>query len=95
MENKPEIVHNEDGRRYELWIEGELASVAEYSLRGDVFVFSHTETRPQFRGGGLAEKVVRFALDDVRSKGKRVVPQCWFVAEVMEANPQYADLRAA
>ena len=99
MDNKPDIVHNEQANRYELWIEGELASLAEYrpvsGPQGDVLVFDHTETRQAFRGGGLAERVVRFALEDVRERGKRVVPQCWFVAEVMEANPEYADLRAA
>ena len=95
MDNKPDIVHNEQSHRYELWIEGQLASMAEYRPQGDVLVFDHTETRPQFRGGGLAERVVRFALDDVRERGKRVVPQCWFVAEVMDANPEFADLRAA
>ncbi len=95
MDNKPDIVHNEQANRYELWIEGELASMAEYHARGDVLVFDHTETRPAFRGGGLAERVVRFALDDVRERGKRVDARCWFVSEVMNANPEYADLRAA
>jgi predicted GNAT family acetyltransferase len=37
---------------------------------------------------------VRGALDDVRRAGATVVPQCWFVHEFIEANPDYADLRA-
>lgn len=95
MDNKPDIVHNEKAQRYELWIEGQLASLTEYRPRGDVLVFDHTETRRAFRGGGLAERVVRFALEDARDRGMHVLPQCWFVAEVMDANPEYADLRAA
>jgi predicted GNAT family acetyltransferase len=30
----------------------------------------------------------------VRRKGAKVVPYCWFVAEFIDANPEYADLRA-
>jgi predicted GNAT family acetyltransferase len=88
------IVHDEHARRYELHVGAELATIAEYRPSDDVWVFHHTETMPSFRGRGLAERLVRFALDDVRSRGKTVVPSCWFVADVMQANSEYADLLA-
>jgi predicted GNAT family acetyltransferase len=92
MEDPIRIVHNARRQRYELFVGGELASVAEYSPADDALVFDHTETLPSFRGRGLAARVVGFALDDVRGQGKSVVPACWFVADFIEANPAYRDL---
>jgi predicted GNAT family acetyltransferase len=34
-------------------------------------------------------------LDDVRASGRRVIATCWYVADFLEANPAYRDLRAA
>ena len=39
--------------------------------------------------------LVQGALDDVRSSGRSVVARCWFVDQFLDANPDYADLRAA
>jgi predicted GNAT family acetyltransferase len=50
---------------------------------------------PEHRGNGYAERVVQFALDDVRAAGKRVVPQCWFVHHFIENHPEYRSLLPA
>jgi predicted GNAT family acetyltransferase len=85
----------EDRSRYELVIDGELVGVADYRIDGDRIVFPHTEIDPARRGQGLGEVLVRAALDDVRTTGRKVVPHCWFVRDVIAANAEYADLRAA
>lgn len=90
-----EIEHNVEASRYELRVDGELASTASYSTQADRIVFPHTETLPRFRGRGLAEQVVRRALDDARAERRVVVPQCWFVAQFIDEHPEYADLLAA
>ena len=54
----------------------------------------NTEIVPARRKQGLGELLVRNALDDVRHKGAKVVPYCWFVAEFIEENPEYANLVA-
>jgi predicted GNAT family acetyltransferase len=89
-------VRNADGRsRYELLVDGELVGIADYRIDGDRIVFPHTEIAPARRGQGLGDVLVRGALDDVRGSGLEVVPACWFVREFLDANDQYADLRAA
>jgi uncharacterized protein len=90
-----EIVHNADASRYELYVGAELASLADYNARGDVVVMHHTETRPMFSGRGYAAQVVRFALDDLRKGRRSIIPQCWFVADFIDAHPEYKDLLAA
>lgn len=88
------MAHDRDRRLYALHLDGELASYAEYADDGSVVTFPHTVTVPHRRGQGLAARVVRFALDDVRAQGKQVVAACWFVAQFIDDHPQYADLLA-
>jgi len=89
------ITHNADQKRYELFLDDALASIADYRLEGDKIVIFHTETSDQFRGRGLAAELVQWTLDDIRERDLTVVPDCWFVAEFIEANPEYRDLVAA
>ena len=86
--------HNEGLSRYELVVDDEVAGIADYRVEGDTWVFPHTEIDPRQRGRGLGEQLVRGALDDVRRRGAKVRPQCWFVREFIDANPDYGELRA-
>ena len=80
--------------RYELRIDGELIGIADYTVEGDVVVIPHTEIERDRRGHGWGAVLVKGVLDDLRSRGRTVVPRCWFVAEVIEENSSYADLVA-
>jgi predicted GNAT family acetyltransferase len=86
-----EVRHNAAARRYEMDVHGELA-VAQYVERDGVLVFTHTETPHSVRGQGYGARLVKGALDDVRSRGKKIVPACWFVREFVERTPAYRDL---
>lgn len=86
------VIHNSAESRYELYLDDQLVSVADYRAEDDHLVFDHTETEPNFRGRGLAAALVEWALNDVRKRGLKVVPQCWFVADFIEARPEYKDL---
>jgi predicted GNAT family acetyltransferase len=50
--------------------------------------------RPEAEGKGVASELVRWALDDVRGRGLRIVPRCPFVAAYLKRHPEYADLVA-
>jgi uncharacterized protein len=89
------VRHNEDRSRYELVLDGKVAGIADYRIDGDRVVMPHTVIDPAHRGGGLGATLVQGALDDVRRSGRTVVPVCWFVAEFLELNSDYEDLRAA
>ena len=85
------VRHNPAGSRYEAEVEGFLA-VAEYQLEGDRITFTHTFVPPELRGRGVAEKLVRTALDGARRENRRVVPQCSYVATFIRRNPEYQSL---
>jgi uncharacterized protein len=81
--------------RYEIRDGERVLGLAAYERRGDRTVFTHTEIDPDAGQDGLGSTLVRAALDDVRSKGGVVVPQCPFVRGWIERHPDYADLVAA
>lgn len=87
----PGVQHNSAGQRFELRVGGHLA-VAEYRIDGADLVLTHTFVPPELRGRGLAEQVVRAALEFAREKKYRVVPQCSYVGVFLRRHPEFADL---
>jgi hypothetical protein len=87
----PPVIHNENAHRYEVEIEGALA-VAEYKISGNRMVFTHTFVPPELRGKNIAAELVKAGLAGARAAGKRVVPQCSYVARFIERHSEYADL---
>jgi uncharacterized protein len=90
----PTVVHQPDQDRYELVADGEVLAVADYRDDGSTVVMHHTYTEPRHRGNGYAAVLVEGALDDLRARGRTIVPTCWFVAEFVDAHPEYRDLVA-
>ena len=88
------VENNRERSRYELRMGDDLVAVADYVVLDDRVVFPHTEVIPARRGLGLGERLVRYALEDVRDTGMRIEPRCWFVAEFIDLNPDFADLVA-
>ena len=89
-----EVRHNESQRRYELHLDGTLVGIADYHVTDDVIVIPHTEIERSRRGQGLGAELVRGTLDEIRTTGGKVVPQCWYVAQFIDEHPEYADLVA-
>lgn len=91
--DKSVILHNAPASRFEVEVEGRL-SILDYVRRERELVLTHTFVPPELRGRGLAEKLVRTALDFARGEGCRVVPACSYVDAFLRRHPEYADLRA-
>ena len=88
-----EVRNNETASQYELEVEGELA-LAAYRLSDGRITFTHTEVPTALEGKGIGSKLVKAALDDVRSRGLKVVPACAFVKHYMDTHPEVQDLLA-
>lgn len=80
--------------RYEATLDGQLAGVLEYVVRRDRIALIHTEVDPSYSGRGIGSKLARFALDDARARGLRVIPSCPYVRAFLERHPEYQDLVA-
>ena len=89
---EPTVSDAPDDGRYEIRDGDRLLGIAAYDRRGDVLVFTHTEVNPEEGRSGLGGTLVRAALDDVRAKGEKIIPQCPFVRGWIDRHPDYADL---
>ncbi len=87
------VYHNEAKRRYELEAEGGIA-IAAYEPNGKVLAFTHTEVPKALEGRGIASQLIEGALADVRARGLKVLPLCWFVAQYIDRHPGERDLLA-
>jgi predicted GNAT family acetyltransferase len=92
--NRIVVRHNAEERRFEADVGGEI-SVADYEERGTEMIMTHTYVPPQLRGQGIAEKIVRVALEYARSQRLRVVPACSYVAAFIKRHPEFHPLVAA
>jgi hypothetical protein len=89
-----EVHHDEKAGKYYAIVDGK-ESVCEYGSAGDrVLNFWHTYTPPELRGRGIADELVRHALDDVQARGYKVIPSCWFVRVYIQRHEKYQPLVA-
>jgi uncharacterized protein len=59
-----------------------------------VMTFTHTEVPARARHRGIASRLIEGALADVRARGFKIVPRCWFVRDYLDAHPEDNDLLA-
>mgnify|MGYP001524275772 CR=1 FL=1 len=90
MEKNHAVIDNAAEKRYELDLgKGDMALI-EYAM-GDGFVVL-TKQKTAYESQGIGKELVLAALEDIRSKGLRVVPQCSFVEVYIRRHPEWADL---
>lgn len=89
-----DVKHDEAAGKYYALVDGH-ESVCEYGRSGDgVLNFMHTYVPPELRGKGIADELVRQALEDVLARGLKVIPSCWFVRLYIDRHPKYQPLLA-
>ena len=93
MPEKITVTHNATASRFEAMVDGHL-SIAEYELAGNRMTMTHTVVPSELRGRGIAEFLVRAALVEARASGRRIVPECSYVAKFIERHQEFADLVA-
>lgn len=78
--------------RFTIGVEGKTVGFAEFTDRDGQRVFTHTEVESEYEGRGLATILVAEALEQTRSAGKRIVPECQLVANYVEKHDEFADI---
>jgi predicted GNAT family acetyltransferase len=86
-----EVTHNPALKRYELTMEGHLATAC-YEIANGVVTFEHTEVPPELGGKGVGSKLIKGALAQVRADGLKVAAECPFVRAYLDKHVEYADL---
>jgi predicted GNAT family acetyltransferase len=86
------IADSPERKRYEAYLGTELAGFTDYHVQPAVMTLLHTEIEPAFEGQGVGSRFVAAVLDDIRSRGLRVLPICPFVRAFLQKHPEYDDL---
>lgn len=89
--DKLEVTHNEEQNTFEVLIDGRLSKL-DYMRDGNNFAITHVGVDPEFRGQGLAGKIMEASLEYARQNSLRVVPMCAYAVHYIKENPQYLEL---
>lgn len=87
-----DVADARDRERYELSIDGEMVGYTAYRARPGLIAFVHTEVDERLQGRGLAGRLIRFALEDARTRGLAVLPFCPFVKGFIERHREFEAL---
>ena len=86
---RPVITDASARERYEAHLNGELAGILEYTVKRGRIALIHTEVLPVHEGQGVGSALVRFALDDARRRGLRVIAICPYVQAYLTRHPEF------
>jgi|ERR1051326_8833344 len=86
------VVDNPEQLQYELWLGKTRAGFLAYRREPRAVLLIHAEVDPAFEGRRLGFRLVAGAIDDLRSRGLKLVPVCPFVASYLRLHPEHEDL---
>ena len=86
------IEHDESAHRFVLGRDGVESYLLYRPIDPLAMDFVSTWVHPLLRNSGVGARLVEHALDWAKERGLKIVPTCWFVAEYIERNPEYASM---
>jgi quinol monooxygenase YgiN/predicted GNAT family acetyltransferase len=86
------VRENTESQTYDALLGDEIVGTLLYEREGPRLVLTHTAVQNRYQHQGIATTLIAAALDDIRSKGKKVTILCPLVATFIAAHPDYADL---
>lgn len=90
-----ELKHDTERRRYEFHLEDGSVAQLDYIIMPDnTITLTHTEVPYEHSNCGIGTQLVRKVLEDIRSHGGRINPQCGFVASYIRRNPEWREIVA-
>ena len=91
---EPTVQHYPHENRYE-FRDGEARATLTYQREGDRIIYDHTFVPVEFRGQGVAAKLVETALAEARTENLTIVPQCSYVETYIARHSEHQDLLSA
>lgn len=87
-----DVRHDEAHHTFVLTADGGQAVLRYEPVDETTVDFQSTYVPVALRGRGLGGRVVVHALEWAQARGLRVIPSCWFVADVVALHPEYRPL---
>ncbi len=86
------IEHDEERGGFYARLDGSEARLTYRERSDGVMVYESTFVPPAMRGGGIAGKITRFALEWAREKGWEIKPTCPYIISFLEKHPEFGDV---
>ena len=86
------VTDNSELGIYEAAIGSRTAAGLVYNKVGSRVILLATSVLPEFRGKGVAARLIGVVLDELRMQGKTATVTCPFAAAFVNAHPEYADV---
>lgn len=61
---------------------------AGYQVDGDTWIMDHTEVNSEYKGQGVAAKMVDLVVEEAEKNGKKINPVCSYVLDRFQKNPE-------
>ncbi|HRH19779.1 MAG TPA: GNAT family N-acetyltransferase [Brevundimonas sp.] len=87
----PDVRDEVDHRRYALDVEGATAVVTYNLVQGGLMV-TETLVPIALEGRGIASRLARHVLADVKARGLVILPVCPFFAGYLKKHPEWAEV---
>ena len=81
-----EIKFETDKRRAAIYDNDIEIGFCTYEEQGDAWAVTHTGVSPEYRGMGLAEKVLLCVLENAEKENREIIPICSYAVRYMEKN---------
>eukprot|EP01006_Ploeotia_vitrea_P006084 TRINITY_DN1222_c0_g1_i1.p1 TRINITY_DN1222_c0_g1~~TRINITY_DN1222_c0_g1_i1.p1 ORF type:complete len:108 (+),score=6.44 TRINITY_DN1222_c0_g1_i1:29-325(+) len=95
--NSTEVVHRSNERLFAIPGPDDYMAYVTYveDSNNKTLDLQHTYTNPQYRGQGLAAKVVQSAFEYAEVQGLTVIPTCTYIPVFVQKNPQWSKVLRA
>ncbi len=87
-----EFSRDDDRSRYLAVEDGHQVGLIDFHRTTEMVAIDHTETNPEVRGRGIADRLTRFAVDDIRAQDLLVIPNCPFTKAWFDDHPDDQDI---
>ena len=87
----PDIHDDRAAHRYTLTVDGQPAVVLYNEMAGGLLI-TETLVPVPLEGQGIASRLARHVLADIRSRDLLVLPTCPFFARYLQKHPEHADI---
>lgn len=87
----PDIHDDAEAKRYELTVDGQTAVVLYNPVEGGLLI-TETIVPVPLEGRGIASRMAKHVLADIRRRGLVILPTCPFFAGYLKTHPEHADI---
>ena len=74
------------------FIEDSEIGVCEFNVLDGKWIIVHTEVNSNYRGSGIAKKLLDRVVAEARNKNIKIIPKCEYAIKVMVGKNEYSDV---